>query len=176
MTHPVLSQHPRIVELDQALADLQQAERASKARVARLLEPFQEALAKWEVEADQQVLRGEGPTPKPEAPDLGRDQFAAHLFLQRRTQLRAERKAALVEISGDEQRAVPLGKGHDEVVRPIVVGRQRMPQRWVDRVCADTPDWARKTARSSPPGSCFARYALPAVAGSRRAAWARRSW
>ncbi|HEX6255101.1 MAG TPA: hypothetical protein VFZ70_04760 [Euzebyales bacterium] len=43
-------------------------------------------------------------------------------------------------VAGDEQRAVPLGKGHDEVVRPIVVGRQRMPQRWVDLRCADTPD------------------------------------
>jgi hypothetical protein len=43
-------------------------------------------------------------------------------------------------VAGDEQRAVPLGKAHDEVVRPIVVGRQRMPQRWVDRRCADTSD------------------------------------
>jgi len=43
-------------------------------------------------------------------------------------------------VAGDEQRAVPLGEGDDEVVRPVVVGGEWMPQRWVDRGCADAPD------------------------------------
>ena len=104
MTHPVLSEHPRMVALDQALADLQQAERASKARVALALEPYHEALAKWEVEADQQILNGDDPAERPSEPDLGADQRAAHLFLQRRTQLQAERKATLVAIAGEVER------------------------------------------------------------------------
>ena len=104
MTHEILSSHPRVLELDRALADLHAAERASKERTAALVEPYHAEMRQWEADSDAAILRGEHPPPRPPEPDLGRDHHAPHMFLRRRAELQTERREVIASIAGEVER------------------------------------------------------------------------
>lgn len=96
--HEILTSHPAIVDLDRQVDELKQAEAKYRQRVEAVMQPYRERMGAWEFDTDQAILEGREPEPQPPAPDLGADQRAPHLFLQRRSQLQAERGEVLAQI------------------------------------------------------------------------------
>lgn len=104
MGHAILDEHPAVVEIDRQLAELADAERASKGRVRAIVDPYREAVAEWREAANRAVLAGETPPERPPEPDLGDDEASGHLFHRRRSELRERRRKVLVEVAPDVER------------------------------------------------------------------------
>ena len=103
MTHELVA--AKLADLDAEAAALDRAERASRERVAAVMDPYHLALDAWKVDAEAAVLAGNVPPARPVEPVIAEaDRDAAHLFQRARAELRDRRTARVRDIADDVDR------------------------------------------------------------------------
>ena len=157
----LIEEHPKVREIREQQRKLDDAQKASQARVSALMEPYWQKVAEYEQAAQTAILNGRKPPVRPEEPDLGADRDSVWTFMQERQRLAEQVRQTVREIAPELLEQVEaaktklMGKAEKTVATLDDVVRERRDarERRGSRVACDGPDRRQRERhrRSSDP-------------------------
>ncbi len=106
----LIEEHPKVREIREQQRKLDDAQKASQARVSALMEPYWQKVAEYEQAAQTAILNGRKPPVRPEEPDLGADRDSAWTFMQERQRLAEQVRQTVREIAPELLEQVEAAK------------------------------------------------------------------